>query len=217
MAVTPRPPASERLDRNELISTALAIVDREGLEALTLRKVGAAWNVSPMALYWHFKDKEALLDALVERMLAELELGSDPAPDLKSVLEAVLGVLRAHPALAAIAPVRMLRTDAGLDLGELVLGLLRAQGHSPVAAAQLSVFLLDGLIGLVVRQPGELAVADPVVREALQTAKRVRLRALSPDTHPHLSEAAEFLLGLPDEEEYFARGINLLLNGVKQL
>ena len=154
-----------------------------------------------MALYWNFRDKDALLDALVERILSEVEPPPAEQRDPCAVMTALLRVLRAHPALAEITPMRIMRTDAGIDLAERVIALQRAEGHSPVAAAQLSIFLLDGLIGLVIRQPGELAVADPVLREALLAAKRARLKSLSPQSYPHLAETADFFLGLPDEEE----------------
>jgi TetR/AcrR family tetracycline transcriptional repressor len=213
--MSPRPPAAERLNHDELLSTALAIADADGLDAVTLRRVAASWNVTPMALYWHFKSKDALLDALVERILGGMELTADSEPDLPTVMAALLRVLRAHPALAEIAPLRFMRTDAGIDLSERVIGLLRAEGHSPVAAAQLSIFLLNALIGLVIRQPGETAVADPALRESLLNAKRARLKSLSPQDYPHLTETADFFLGLPDEQEYYQRGLTMLLDGVR--
>ncbi|MFE5112064.1 TetR/AcrR family transcriptional regulator [Streptomyces sp. NPDC056663] len=213
--MTPRPPASERLDRAEVLSAALAIADADGLDAVTLRRVATGFGVTPMALYWHFKDKGALLDALVERILGEIDLGDSDEPDLRTVLMAVLRVLRAHPALAEITPIRMMRTDAGIDLAERVVGLLRTDGHPPVAAAQLSIFLLNGLIGLVTRQPGELAVADPTLRQTLLAAKRARLKSLSPQAYPHLAETGDFFLSLPDEKEYYERGLTMLLNGVR--
>ncbi|MFI6783922.1 TetR/AcrR family transcriptional regulator [Micromonospora sp. NPDC050276] len=212
--MSPRPSASERLDREEVLSTALAIADTDGLDAVTLRRVAAAWNVTPMALYWHFKDKDALLDALVERILGEVDLTGSGKADLRTVMTALLRVLRAHPALAEITPLRFMRTDPGIDLAERVIALLRAEGHSPVAAAQLSIFLLNALIGLVIRQPGDPAAADPALRESLLTAKRARLKSLSPQDYPHLTETADFFLGLPDEQEYYERGLTMLLNGV---
>jgi TetR/AcrR family tetracycline transcriptional repressor len=213
--MAPRPPASERLDRAEVLSSALTIADTDGLDAVTLRRVAAVWNVTPMALYWHFKDKDALLDALVERILGELDLGADGQPDLRTVMTALLHALRAHPALAEIMPIRFMRTRAGLDLAERVVGLLRAEGHPPVAAAQLSIFLLTALIGLVVNQPGELAVPDPALREALLNDKRARLKSLPAQTYPHLTDTADYFLGLPDEDDYYERGLTLLLNGVR--
>ncbi|MBM2620707.1 TetR family transcriptional regulator [Actinoplanes sp. LDG1-06] len=211
--MAPRPTASDRLDRDELLSTALAIADSDGLDAVTLRRVATEFHVTPMALYWHFKDKDALLDALVERMLAEVTL--DDSDDLRSVMTTMLGVLRAHPALAEITPLRSMRTEAGLALAERVVGLLRAEGHSPVAAAQLSIFLLNALIGLVVQQPGEVAVPDPAQRGALLAAKRARLKSLPPEAWPHLTETADFFLGLPDEEEYYDRGLTLLRRAIR--
>jgi AcrR family transcriptional regulator len=213
--MSPRPTASERLDRDEVLSTALAIADTDGLDAVTLRRVAAAWNVTPMALYWHFKDKDALLDALVERILSEVDLTANGKADLRTVMTALLRVLRAHPALAEITPIRFMRTDAGIDLAERVIALLRAEGHSPVAAAQLSIILLNALIGLVIRQPGDPAAADPALRESLLTAKRARLKSLSPQNYPHLTETADFFLGLPDEHEYYERGLTMLLDGVR--
>ncbi|RKR86684.1 TetR family transcriptional regulator [Micromonospora pisi] len=213
--MSPRPPASERLDRDEVLSTALALADADGLDAVTLRRVAAAWNVTPMALYWHFKDKDALLDALVERILGEVDLTASGKADLRTVMTALLRVLRAHPALAEITPTRFMRTDAGIDLAERVIALLRAEGHSPVAAAQLSIFLLNALIGLVIRQPGDPAAADPALRESLLTAKRARLKSLSSQDYPHLTETADFFLGLPDEQEYYERGLTMLLDGVR--
>ncbi|MFH8447450.1 TetR/AcrR family transcriptional regulator [Streptomyces sp. NPDC018026] len=213
--MTPRPPTSERLDRAEVLSIALAIADADGLEAVTLRRIATSFGVTPMALYWHFKDKDALLDALVERALDEIDLSDSDEADLRTVITAILRVLRNHPALADIMPIRIMRTDAGIDLAEQLVGLLRTDGHSPVAAAQLSIFLLNGLIGLVTRQPGEPGVADPSMRETLLSAKRARLKSLSPQAYPHLTETADFFLELPDEKEYYKQGLTLLLNAAR--
>ncbi|MGW6795293.1 TetR/AcrR family transcriptional regulator [Streptomyces chartreusis] len=215
--MSPRPQASERLDRGEVLSVALAIADADGIEAVTLRRVATKFRVTPMALYWHFKDKDALLDAMVGRMLDEIDLGDDDHADLRTVTMAILRVIRAHPALAEMTSIRIMRTDAGIDLAERVVGLLRAIGHSPVAAAQLSIFLLNGMISLVTRQPGELAVADASLRENLLSAKRARLKSLSPQEYPHLTETADFFLSLTDEKEYYERGLTLLLNAVRLL
>ncbi|WP_285472991.1 TetR/AcrR family transcriptional regulator [Actinoplanes sp. NBRC 101535] len=223
--MAPRPPASERLDRTEVLAAALAIADTDGLDAVTLRRVATAFGVTPMALYWHFKDKDALLDALVERVLGEIDLSDGPSrgdgsdlgdgPELRAVMTAVLRVLRAHPALAEIMPIRLMRTPAGLDLGERVLGLLRADGHPPVAAAQLSILILTTLIGLVTNQPDDVAVPDPALRAKLLADKRAKLKSLPSQDYPHLTETADFFLEVPDEQDYYERGLTLLINGVR--
>ncbi|GAB7046283.1 TetR family transcriptional regulator [Catenuloplanes indicus] len=212
--MSPRPPAAERLDRGQILSGAMAIADRDGVDALSLRKLAADLKVTPMALYWHFKDKDALLDALVEAVLAEVD--TPTGGDLRATATALLRGLRAHPGLAAITAIRFMRTDSGIALSERTIGLLRAAGHSPVAAAQLSTFLLNGIVGLAMNRPGDLAEPDPVIRERLITAKRGRLKSLDPAAFPNLTETADHFLALDDEEGYYARGLDYVLAGTRR-
>ncbi|WP_033338538.1 TetR/AcrR family transcriptional regulator [Catenuloplanes japonicus] len=209
--MSPRPPASARLDRGQILTLALALSDREGLDALSLRKIAAELNVTPMALYWHFKDKEALLDALVEHMFTEIDPRLAESGDLRSIVAAVLAVLRAHPSLAGITPVRFMRTDIGLEIGERILGLLRAAGHSGVAAAQFSSIMINAVTSLVLNRPGDVEVHNTAIREKLVAAKRARLKSLPPETFPHLTETADYFLYLPDEDEYYERGLAFVL------
>ncbi|MDP9793380.1 AcrR family transcriptional regulator [Catenuloplanes nepalensis] len=212
--MSPRPPASARLDRGQILDGAMAIADRDGVDALSLRKLAADLKVTPMALYWHFKDKDALLDELVERLLSEAV--PPEADGLDAMAAGLLRALLAHPGLAGITPVRFMRTDAGITLSERTIGLLRAEGHSPIAAAQLSMFILNGIVNLAVNRPGDLAVHDPAAREALVTAKRGRLKSLDPAAYPHLTETADHFLGLADEEDYYARGLAYILAGARR-
>jgi TetR/AcrR family transcriptional regulator, tetracycline repressor protein len=200
-----------RLSRDKILSSALELVEAEGLGALSLRKVAARWEVTPMALYWHFKDKSALLDGMVERILAEQRPAGE---DLRALALSLLRALRAHPALAEIVPDRIMRTRPGLAVAERVVGELRAGGHSPEIAAQLAIFLLNGLVSLVVRRPGEVTGGSPETRETLIGEKRVRLEALPEEEFPHLAVAGEFFLDLPDEEGYYERGVALILDAV---
>jgi TetR/AcrR family transcriptional regulator, tetracycline repressor protein len=195
----------------------MGLADDDGVASLSLRRLAALLHVTPMALYRHVKDKDDLLDGLVQRLLSEVDLAGDDGADLRSIVSAVLRVLRQHPTLAEIVPTRSMRTRAGIDLAEKVVGLLREEGHSPVDAAQLSIFLLDAVIGLVTRQPGELAVADPTLRRAMLAEKRKTLQDLEPEAYPNLTTSAEFFLGVPDEETYFSNGLAILLNATRPI
>src|ERR1700712_2980199 len=99
-------PARERLSREALAAGALALADREGIEAVTIRRLAADHCVTPMALYWHFKDKDAVLDGIAERIYASVRL-PDPTSkrwdkQLRSVLDAVLAAVRPHPLVAEL-------------------------------------------------------------------------------------------------------------------
>src|SRR2546427_11250328 len=96
------PPAARRgrLTREHILEAALRIADREGLAALTMRRLGADLGVAPMALYVHFRSKEELLTGLSDRIADELYVparGSDDwAAQLREVARSMLGALRNH-------------------------------------------------------------------------------------------------------------------------
>ncbi|GAA0576099.1 TetR/AcrR family transcriptional regulator [Kribbella sandramycini] len=101
-----RPRAGEeRLSRTAILTAALRIVDDEGIDALTMRRLAATLGVNPMSLYHHLPNKAAVLAGLAELVFAELEI-PDPgaavpwADQLKDAARAYRNALRAHPNLA---------------------------------------------------------------------------------------------------------------------
>lgn len=148
-----------RLSRDRVLSTALELVDREGLSALSMRRLGAELGVEAMALYRYAPSKEALLDGLVEALYLELHRlldeesftspvapdGAAPAPEWRSELhritQATYQVALAHPQVVPLLATRMLavplarRPPAVLGEHESVLRLLLASGLDERAAA----------------------------------------------------------------------------------
>ena len=66
------------LTREQILTAAVAIIDAEGVEALTMRRLGQALDRDPMAIYRHAADKDALLDGVVEHVAAELITPREP-------------------------------------------------------------------------------------------------------------------------------------------
>jgi TetR/AcrR family tetracycline transcriptional repressor len=102
-----RPRRDHHLTRAEVLEASLRIVDEEGLAALTMRRLADAVGVEPMSLYHHVPGKEALLDATVERMRADMRLPVPMPDDWQGILEAIFveyrRVLVAHPNLLPLA------------------------------------------------------------------------------------------------------------------
>ena len=65
-----RPPS---LSADAIATAALRLIDREGLEKFSTRKLGAALGVEAMAIYWYYPSKDALLDAVVEKLVEPLQ------------------------------------------------------------------------------------------------------------------------------------------------
>jgi TetR/AcrR family transcriptional regulator, tetracycline repressor protein len=79
LSATPgRPRAgSERLDRERILDAALEIIDHQGIERLSMRRLGNALGVDPMAIYHHVPNKQAIISGLVQRVFEEIETSLD--------------------------------------------------------------------------------------------------------------------------------------------
>jgi AcrR family transcriptional regulator len=209
----------ERLSRETLAAGALSIADREGLEAVTIRRLATDNSVTPMALYWHFKDKDAVLDGIAEQIYGSVVLPEptdQPWDDqLRQVLLAVLAAIRPHPLAADLLAPRVMKSEAGLVLAERVIGLLRTAGFSAMEASQTASFLLCSIITLVTSEPGKHSPLSSEAQDAEQRAKKARLDSLPPKEFPNLLDSARFFLVCEDEDAYFRRGMDFLVDGTR--
>src|ERR687895_2992833 len=83
-----------------VVEGALALADSEGLGAVTIRRLAKKLGVTPMALYWHFRSKDELLDGMAARIFEEVDLSVDASArwqeQLRALLGSMVGVLRAR-------------------------------------------------------------------------------------------------------------------------
>lgn len=209
----------ERLSRDILAAGALDLADREGIDAVTIRRLATEHSVTPMALYWHFKDKDAVLDGIAERIYASVVLPepSDGPWDnqLREVLLAVLAAIRPHPLAADLLAPRVMKSEAGLVLAERVIGMLRRVGLSAPEASQTASFLLCSIVTLVTSEPGKHSALTGEAQEQDDRANRAQLASLSPKLFPNLRESAPYFLACDDSDEYFARGMDFLVEGTR--
>ena len=126
-----------KLSREAILSAALALLDREGAEALTMRRVAGQLGVEAMSLYRHVADRAALLEGLADRLAAEIEpreqIG-DWAEALRAFAVDLRAIARRHPAAFALVGARTLNTPSMLGPIEDVLSGLRRGGFTPARA-----------------------------------------------------------------------------------
>jgi AcrR family transcriptional regulator len=104
-------PRQARISRADVLDATLTIAEQHGLQAVSMRSVAARLGVTPMALYHHVRDKEDLLDGLVERLLAELPI-PDPGLPWDERLRAMAASLRETAARHPDAFLMLLRRPA---------------------------------------------------------------------------------------------------------
>lgn len=209
---------AEALSRDAVIERALALADAEGLDAVTIRRLGQEFGVTPMALYWHVKNKEELLDAMGDRLFAGIVMDLPAAmawhARLRATVESLVAALRAHPAATPLAFRRVLACEEGRDLTEFVLGILRDAGFDVTQAADVARHAMQTAVMLVANEAGaEPAAAE--VRQALLDTKRKAIASLPPQRYRRLVEAAAALTDCEDADGYYRFGIDLFIAGVR--
>jgi AcrR family transcriptional regulator len=208
---------TQRLTKETVMEQALALADGDGLDALTVRRLATDLGVTPMALYWHFRNKDELLIALADHLMAELTTDreeSDPwQVQLRVMVEALVRVMRAHPC----APTLLFSIDkskvASFVRGtETALALLTSAGFTHEQAWQVSSYLLHGSIALA----SDMTVHCPPSNDAVEFRRQhmLAMQALPADEYPHTVAYAASSGQDTDQDAYRRFGIDLLMSGV---
>jgi AcrR family transcriptional regulator len=183
----PRP----ALTVEEVLRTAIAIADRDGLEAVTIRRVAAALGVRPMTLYTYVPDKAALLELMLDAVYLEMPRADWPGDGWRERLTAVArdnrALFAAHPWAAAISSSRPPLGPGLMAKYEHELTALAHAGLDDVATDAALTFLLDFV------RSSALAVRDAqaAVRESGMTDEQwwerhapLLARLIDPDAYP---------------------------------
>jgi TetR/AcrR family tetracycline transcriptional repressor len=223
MASKSRQNASNRvtLTPQTVVERALALADAEGLEAVTIRRLAKELGVTPMALYWHFRSKEELLDGMAARIFEEIDPSVDTSGTWQEQMRALLGsmvsVLRAHPSTAILLSTRTASSEGSLRATEVALDILGRGGFSPTQATQVARHALSTLSNLVSGQPGMVTRDESGELTDARRRARLFLESLPPERYPRLVEAATPLSQGVDPDTYFAFGLDLLLAGIEAM
>jgi AcrR family transcriptional regulator len=207
-----------KITRELVLATALEIIDRGGAEALSMRRLAAALDRDPMILYRHAPGKAALLDGVVETVLAQLRV--DPAdPDWTAQLRAVARDYRAlalaHPNVVPLLVTRPLATPLALrPRGTLrplenLLALLTGAGFSGPGALHAYRAFFGFLNGHILNELQEL-VENPDETDDLL---RLGMHRLPLSEFPLLRSLAH-ALACYDGAAELERGLDILLTGL---
>ncbi|MEW9530987.1 TetR/AcrR family transcriptional regulator C-terminal domain-containing protein [Microbispora sp. NPDC049125] len=199
-----------RVSRETVLAAALALVDREGIAALSMRKLGAELGVEAMTLYYHVPNKDAVLDGLVNEVVSRIrvELEGPWREWTRAFAVSIRRELLAHPALLPLVATRPVLTPGGLDDVERIAAGLRGDGFSPSGALHMINVVATFVIGHTLAEAGSTPGHDePDVAAAME--------GLDPGTYPVLAEALRAGLGTPENhQERFDLALDSLLDGL---
>ena len=180
-----------QIDRAAVIRAALQLADESGLEAVTMHAVAQRLGVTPMALYRHVDGKQALLDALVERLLTGYPLPPTDAPwlgRLTAIAETIRSTAKQHPAVFPLLLTRPAVTPAARAVRDYVLAALREAGLAADDAARAERLISTAVLGFAVSEAaGRFRHhAQTVIDEDFAVLLRWLRLAISPEMPPEL-------------------------------
>ena len=205
------------LNRDRVLRTAVRLADEEGIESLSMRRLGRVLGVNPMSLYNHVADKDDLLDGLADVAVGEIELPSS-GDEWRSAMRrraiSAREMLERHPWAAGLIESRTSSSPVRLRYPETVVGSLRQAGFS-VEMSIHAFFTLDSYIYGFALQEHNLPAGTP---EELGRVAEMTLAALPPEEYPYLRELIVdhvAKVGFRYEDE-FAFGLELILDGLER-
>jgi AcrR family transcriptional regulator len=200
-----------KLTRAQVVAVAWQLLDADGLESFTIRRLAAALDVAPMTVYGYFSNKDSLLDAVLEAGSGELRLPSGSGPwraQLRALFIELHRVLAAHPFVVQLRERRSIMGPGVLRFTEAGLQLLHQAGFPLEEAARAFRSLFIYTFGYASFSPGA---------EDLEASRRRGLAVIADlpaEEYPAITEAALPLAATLAGDEQYEYGLDRLLDGL---
>jgi AcrR family transcriptional regulator len=199
------------LDRQRVVRAAITIADREGLDALTMRRLARELGAGTMSLYWHVRDKDELIELMRDEVAGEhrLEPSDDWRTDLASFARDTRAVFRRHPWLASVAWGTPPLGPNSLRQDELTMAAMNSLGVDLRTQGAISATVYFFVVGFVLRELAQEQVerrtgvtveewrasVAPYIQQQLATGRYPNLqRAVSSGGDLDNDAAFEFIL-----------------------
>ncbi|MBR7832196.1 TetR/AcrR family transcriptional regulator C-terminal domain-containing protein [Actinospica durhamensis] len=217
------------LSREAIVDAALRIVDEEGFDAVSMRRVAQEFGTGAASLYAYVANKDELLDLLADHVMGEARLsGIEPEADVDDWIEQVKAAMReyyriisSHRDLAKVFLGRIPFGPNGLRTVEDMLRLLRAHGLPDYIAAYMGDLFSQYLVGTAIeasmwRERYPEATDESVVAAMAEVSDY--LAALPKERFPNTVELARLMTGPPEPDsplaDRFELGLDILMRGI---
>ncbi|ADO74983.1 TetR/AcrR family transcriptional regulator C-terminal domain-containing protein [Stigmatella aurantiaca] len=204
------------IQREQVVQTALALLDEGGVEGLTMRKLAQKLNIQAPSLYWHFANKQALLEGMADALLEPVARTVMPQAPWEEVLATVASELRlalgSRRDGARVFAGTYIVTENVLRVSEAMMGALRGAGASHRTASWGSFSILYYVLGFAMEEqaldprwnPGTVDIAKG----------REQFAAESPTRFPHVLATLEATFD-GNFDARFEFGLKCLIAGLK--
>ncbi|SEK94459.1 TetR/AcrR family transcriptional regulator C-terminal domain-containing protein [Nonomuraea pusilla] len=207
----PTEPPTGRLSRARILAAAIDLVEREGADAVSMRRIASELGVGVMSLYNHVPNKDALLDGVAETVLSGVEFTDDPGAHwtdrVRMQARAFRQIAHHYPRCTMLVVSRQLHSHAGLLPVERALATLRGAGFGGEDAVRALRMFIAFIVGSLLREVGVTPTFAPV------HAGTLKAEEVDPALFPEVSALAP-LLDSCDHEAEFEFGLELLIQAI---
>lgn len=202
------------LDRPQVIAAARDLVNRDGLEALTMRALSRELGVEAPSLYTHVTDKCDILDGLAELVYSGVSVAASDEPwptRVQLYCGAFRGALLRNPNLVPVVSVRPVMSTATHELMDAALGELVALGLS----SRQALFTLDTIVAYVIGHVLTELSGDPALGGHEPEEVAAARAALPEEAYPHVRRTLSE--GVVDRTAEFEHGMKMIIAGIADL
>jgi AcrR family transcriptional regulator len=203
------------LSRDRVLHGAIAVADAAGIASLTIRSLAQELDAKPMSIYHHVRNKDEILDGIVDLVFGEIELpvpGGEWRSEMRRRANSARRVLRRHPWAIALLQSRTSPGPATLRHHDAIIGALRGAGFSVVMTAHAYALIDSYVLGFALSE-ASLPMNGP---ETVTEVAEQMFQQVSPETYPHLTEFSIEHVLRPgyDFAEEFEFGLGIVLDGL---
>lgn len=209
--------AGSPLSKERVLRAAVALADREGLDALSMRRLADELGAGAMTLYHYVASKDELLDGMVDIVFDEIQppAGDDWKAAMRQRSLSARKVLARHPWATGLMESLTYPGPANLRHREAVTACLRRAGFSIEMTAHANWILDSYVYGFALQ---EASLPFDTAEELAEMADDVFLPQTPADTYPHLHELAVGLMDAGyDPADEFTFGLDLILDALEPL
>lgn len=209
-------PKREPLSKEKVLEAAVRVADAEGIDALSMRRVAEELGVEAMSLYNHVANKDAILDGIAERVVAEIEppsITGDWKAELRKRARSARAALRRHRWAALVIPARVNIGPAMIGYVNATLGCLREAGFTYEQADRAWNAMDSHIYGFTI-----LELNFPLEPGTYKAAAAGFIHLLPADKYPYMRALTQLVIdgehaGIQD----FDFGLEILLDGLERL
>lgn len=223
----PRNPRSKpALSRERIVSEAISLTDDEGIDALSMRKLGTRLGVGATSIYWHVANKEELVELVVDEVYGELDVPDPDSGDgwraeLARCGESMRDSILRHPWIATMLTQSAMAGFGpnAMRLSEGIIGVFRTAGLSPLEADRATSAIASFVLGAAGSEAAWLQMlARTGQTEAEMLAQMMPAAEAATKDHPHTQVVLAEYAGADPEAarcETFAYGLEIILDGIE--